>query len=252
MKKILSFLLNLVLAFGVAGCSGTSGGSSAADEPYVEPETERIAPETESIAEETAAEPEQETIVTETKVDTLGTWAAAYQNYLLKVLPDIYIDESAGEYIRFGFIYLNNDDVPELWYNDSMGAHGPNYVICTCRDGKVSRVADGFTMLDYYKKQGVFFFTASGGAAAYDVTYYKMTKDGSTQLDMYVEYLDTSAPPDSDGNMTVVRQLNDVDISEEEHQAFLDQYTARYGQSTSVESDDGFPLTEENILAHCK
>ena len=244
MKRIIACLLMIVVLFVVTGCTSTS-----VDETIVEQKTEWT-------AEETTVAPEHETaIVSETTSEVSGTWVAAYQEYLLQVLPDIAEDEYLREnpqYIRFGFIYLNDDDVPELWYNDSLGAHGPNYVIRTYRDGKVTEVGDGFTILEYYEKQGVFLFTASGGAAGYDVTYYKMTNDGCEVLDEYSEYADMSVAPDQDGNMTVIRTLNDVDISEDEHKAFLNQYTSHYGQVTSVETEDGYPLTEENIVANCK
>lgn len=212
--------------------------------------------ETESIA---AASTESITAASTESITAAATaengWAEAYREYLLNVLPDIETDEFLREnsqYIRFGFIFLNDDDVPELWYNDSLGAHGPNYVIRTYRDGKVTEVGEGYTMLEYYEQQGVFSFTASGGAAGFEVTYFKMTDGGCEQLDEYVEYADLSIAPDQNGNMAVSRQLNGTAISEEEHQAFLDRYTARYGQSTIVENDDGFPLTEANILARCK
>lgn len=252
MKKILCLLLILLLACSVAGCAVTPNGSSEGTEPYAESETETS--EEKTTVEETTVVTESEietTTMSETRPDVLRDCMAAYQEYLLKVLPDIIIDEYTKESIRFGFIYLNDDEVPELWYNDSLGAHGPNYVIRTFRDGRVSEVGEGFTIMEYYKKQGVFCFTAAGGAAGYDVTYYKMTEDGCEQLDRYVEYLDTSAEPDQAGDMPVIRQLNDIDVSEEEHQAFLDRYAARYGQLTSIENDDGYPLSEENIFANC-
>lgn len=243
MKRITAFILILAVLTSFAACS-----SKPADVPDAESKTE-------VTAEEPTAAAEPEKTSNEATADAPGEWDAAYQEYLLNVLPDIAANEYFREntqYIRFGLIYLNDDDVPELWYNDSLGAHGPNYVIRTYRDGKVTEVGDGYTILEYYEKQGVFSFTAAGGAAGYDVTYYRMTDDGCEQLDAYSEYADMSVAPDQDGNMTVICTLNGVDISEEERQAFLDQYTSRYGQATTVENEDGFPLTEENILANCK
>ena len=239
MKRITAIFLAIAAVLALASC-----GAKPTNQPSAGSETDL-----------TAAQEPSAAVSGESEADATGAWAAAYREYLLRVLPEILENEyvrANSSYLRFGFMDLNEDNVPELWYNDDLGAHGPNYVILTCRDGEVAEVGDGFTVLDYYEKQGVFCFTASGGAAGYETTYYRMTDDGCEQLDVYEEYLDTSVAPDENGDMTVVRHLNDADVSEEEHQAFLEQYTACYGQAVSVDTEDGFPLTEDSILANCR
>ena len=171
-----------------------------------------------------------------------GEWMSAYRSHLLYALKEIFVDAELSDGFRFGFFYLNDDDIPELWYVDGIGAHGASYVILTYRDGKVTEVQSGANNLDYFEKKGVFSFSGSGGAAIHGITFYQMTEDGCKELESFIcEEMEET-----------VYTINDEKVTEEEFNARQNAYKTKYGKSTSVGYDDGFVFNEESIKENCQ
>lgn len=245
LKRIAGILLALILICSVlTACDKQNDESKAPDtaskaEQQEQEQKQDVADTpSESAPSSTASDAPKDT-------DTSGKWMPAYRNYLLKVLeedlPDVSMNEDS-ENFRFGFMYLNDDDIPEVWYVDGIGAHGASYIILTYRNGKVTEVTGGANYLTYFEKTGVFSFGGSGGASVYGDTYYRMTNSGFEQLeDFMCETYDTT-----------VYTINGAKVSEEEYLARQKSYETKYGKPISVKSTDGFVLNRDSVLANCK
>ena len=181
-------------------------------------------------------------------------WAGAYQNYLLDVLAKMEEEDYDNDDFRFGLIELNDDDVPELWFTDGIGAHGPKYVILTCRGGKATAVfEEGYNELEYYEKQSVFYIFGIGGATSGAGSYYKMTDSGYDVLDEFeYEYQwedETKANWTLNGKTEVIAS-DDVN---KKIDGLRQQYDERYSKkATVIDEKSGFPLTADSVKKNCK
>ena len=245
LKRIAGILLALILTCSVlTACDKQNNESKAPDTASKAEQQER---EKKQDAADTEGEPAPSSTASETPkdTDTSGKWMPAYRNYLLKVLeedlPDVSMNEDS-ENFRFGFMYLNDDDIPEVWYVDGIGAHGASYIILTYRNGKVTEVTGGANYLTYFEKTGVFSFGGSGGASVYGDTFYRMTNSGVETLEEFM--CETYETP--------VYTINGEQVSEEEYRSRENSYETKYGKGISIESTSGFVLNRDSVLANCK
>lgn len=230
-------LLIAALLAAAAGCGAGNGSEPSETTTAAPTETTTVVP-----TETTTAAPTETTAPAE----KTGEWVAAYRAYLLNVLKDMPDDDSGmADEFRFGFFYLDNDSVPEVWYIYAIGAHGPGYVILTCRDGKVVEVTDGANFLSYYEKKGVFSFSGITGAFGSFTGYYKMTDSGSETLDEAEYAIDIETEKGS-------YLINGAEVSEKEFNALPGQYVSRYGSVTEIGEKDGFPFKEESVRKNCQ
>ena len=197
-------------------------------------------------------QPVSEAAAEQTKAAT-GEWAAAYQEYLQKILTTM---DEAGSHddFRYGLIDLNDDDIPELWFTDGIGAHGPKYVILTYRNGKATEVfEEGYNELEYYEKQGVFYIFGIGGAASGAGGYYKMTDSGYDVLDEFEYEYQWEDDTKADWTLNGKTETIATDDVNKKIDALRDQYDARYNQkATVIDENSGFPLTEDSVKKNCK
>ena len=244
-------MLIAALLSSAAGCGGkTDGGQTAEPDKTAVSQTASRSETSAATAE--AAQPAE-----------AGEWAGAYQAHLLTFIEGLEDNNLRNEF-RFGLIYLNDDDVPELWYINGIGAHGPSYQIVTCRGGKAVGLAkedDYFaTEVGYYEKQGVFDASGSaGGMVGTARTYYQMTDSGCKTLDeltAFYKYEDEEMMGDmvldQNGEPIVVYRINEKEVTEEEYAAFQKDYDARLGKWKSFEDAPSFPLTADSIRQNCK
>ena len=265
-------ILIAALLAASAGCGGkTDNGQTTATIPDETAVTQ--AAETGGTTAANETEPTTQDAVETTQTNSAadaeatkeasGEWAAAYREHLLKFIADME-DYDLRDEFRFGLFYLNDDDVPELWYMDGIGAHGPSYQIVTCRGGKAVSFTNGDDYfandVGYYEKQGVFDASGSaGGMVGTGRTYYQMTDSGYetlAELTAYYKYEDEDMMGemvlDQNGDPIVVYRINGKEVTEAEYDAFQKDCDTRYGKWRSFEDDPSFPLNKDSVMKNCK
>ena len=167
-------------------------------------------------------------------------YMAAYNEFLHN-----YNNGSLNGYESFGFIYLNNDDTPELVVSEGT-SHAAGAGIFTYLNGNVVEIGYvGNWGSAVYVERGSVFLSEYEGNGAYSAEVYKMSASGKAE-EIFSCYNDEK----HDGLEKHSYKINDVEVSSEEYKR---QYEENYPKNTTVFSnDDGHPLTPDNINKYCK
>ena len=207
MKKSLILVVCLFAVVNVMGCKRTAsvsviGGADGPTSIYLAPGSNKQekASETDSNGEETVVNDksteevsEEDTSQTESvssdqnlKVTERDEpWRSAYLEYLSK---DDYIAEyGTGDYgFTFTLIYLDNDDIPELFVDTGIEAGGQ--IIATYYDGKV--IEQHFPRLgsQYIEKSGLI-YTNTGHMDYYPLTITKLENGTFTEIGSGLSYV---------------------------------------------------------------
>ncbi|MCR5609105.1 MAG: hypothetical protein K6G26_08590, partial [Lachnospiraceae bacterium] len=162
-KKILTMMAACIL---LTGCGVKDSTNSAANtEEKNENVTEEIK-ETEK-AEETKEPENTETqelqgeIVSKMYGNDFSSWKEGYADFIknqvdTEELPDMVM----------GLIYLDDDDMPELYINTNMGAGGE--IVASFKDGKVSYNWMGGDGFSYYMPEKAMFYQECGRMGCYN------------------------------------------------------------------------------------
>ncbi|MBP3391951.1 MAG: hypothetical protein J6L76_04105 [Clostridia bacterium] len=110
-----------------------------------------------------------EEIISKTSLSPFSSWKTAYSDYL---------EAKKEAYLSYALVYMDNDDVPELYLSGNCEAVGDS--ICTFRNGTVveqplNRIGGGW----YIKKSGEI-FNRNGHMGHISIHVYELTDKGFT------------------------------------------------------------------------
>lgn len=141
----------------------------------------------------------------------LAPWKKAYLTFL----------EDYSSYTEFALVYIDNDDIPELFIRGVCEADGE--IVCAYKNGQVitkhlSRLHGGA-----YVERGGIFMNRNGNMGCYYSKVYKLTESGfvctftASQIESHVEETE-----DSEYIIHYEYAVGDTVVSEEEHDAALE------------------------------
>ena len=216
-KKILAMMAAGILLTGCGVANSTNGAASTEDKN--ENVTEEIK-ETEKAEEtkepETTETPElQGEIVSKMYGNDFSSWKEGYADFIknqvdTEELPDMVM----------GLIYLDDDDVPELYINTNMGAGGE--IVASFKDGKVSYNWMGGDGFSYYMPEKALFYQECGRMGCYNSSIYKLVDGDFYEIaGGYYELKDAFA--DMDDESSYIYRWMDKECSKTEYYNQLDK-----------------------------
>ena len=148
-----------------------------------------------------------------------------------------YFEGNPYDYVGFGLIYVNDDDIPELVMYGTSEATGM-LIFTIDEDGEIDVIMSERTNSFYYAKKGNLLVN-SAGVSGWSFDYIYTIEDGKwVQLARGdYEYYDA----DEDG--TLEYYWNDEEVTEEEYEENLSSYEAGLSM-TYPESDPEYDLSE--------
>ncbi len=226
----------LLFSFILSGCAeqdqdgsveGSRQESSTAQEATLAPEASTFASEnallTSDASDEASAEI-SEGNSNELTPDNIPEWSKAYAEYLRTGSEYISYDE-AGNDLSYTLIYLDNDDVPELFINTGIEASGE--IVVTYYDGEVIENHLYRLGSQYIEKSG-FVYTDTGHMDYYPVTIMKLENGTFTEIASGLKYLseENSKKMSQDENYpyTLSYEWEDEPVTEEEFNANVAEY----------------------------
>ena len=170
MKK--RVIVAVLMASMLVGCK-----TASKEEAAIEPEEVTVEESTEEVDE--AEEREDEGVETE------ESWREAYYDYLT-TNEDVAPDETGNHGLQVTMIYLDDDDVPELFIDTGMEAGGE--IIATYYDGEV--VSYNFPRLgsQYIERSGLV-YTNTGHMDYYPLTITKLEDGEFREIGVGLAYL---------------------------------------------------------------
>ena len=215
-KKLIPAALALALLAG--GCGEAKAPADPAQDGKGDSEaSSEVSPMESAVKEEEIATPTEEPQITEApqvQVDWKGIYADFLENGIENEID--YMEPGWRNSYTLGFIYLNQDDIPELVISSGYEAAGN--IICTIQDGKVNYLQTarlGF----FYKDHGNMLDNCDGNMGYYHDYVYSIGNEGfelkceGTNNEVYGENGPT-------GDMEYA--LNGKSVSEEEYYKTLD------------------------------
>ncbi len=171
-KKILLLLLCVSL-LTCAAClekpaEVTDGGTSAS--VSTKEETEESTPEVPKPQEDE----QDEYIAPDLEVPVkpeVPAWKTGYLDFL---------KANKDEYVSFALVYVDNDNIPELYLSGNCEAAGD--MVCSYKSGKVVKVHLNRTHGGSYIKKGGLVLNINGNMGYYYANVYKLTASGFTNI----------------------------------------------------------------------
>ena len=179
-----------------------------------------------------------------------------------QMLAQVYvpvITENDIESPRFSFIYLDEDDIPELVVLDRTW---DKYSIYTVKDGNIKCLVDSMTTVEmsYYEHKNIVsaFYRSNGGGdeGEYTITYYQLNQYPTALKDDTVPSFTFSyqAVYDENGDWTGDGISKYYKLGAEIDKAAYDWIFVDFDISqmddTSCFSENGLSFTKEEILAY--
>lgn len=122
---------------------------------------------------------ESESSVPEEKLDydpaLLSDWELAYLEHI-----ESRGDQKAGAYIYYALVYVDGDDIPELYMHGCCEAEGDR--ICSYKNGRVVEVYLNRRGGGKYIERGGLLINQNGHMGRYYTSIYSLTEDGFTLL----------------------------------------------------------------------
>lgn len=148
----------------------------------------------------------------------LSGWKKAYFDFILQDRNENETDED-WEYVDYQLIYLDEDDIPELWIEYSSYASGCRLV--TYHESKCYEDLLGYSTLYYLEKQNVFLNSGGIGGLYHDDIY--SLKDGRL-IELGVGINMTTMNPDGTQNWDVFTyEWNGKTVEEQEYENNIKQ-----------------------------
>lgn len=137
----------------------------------------------------------------------LPEWKTAYLDFL---------EDKNGEFVSFALVYIDNDDIPELYMNGCCEATGDS--VCSFKNGKVIEQLLNRTGGGRYIKNGGHIFNYNGNMGYYLTHVYQLDNNGFNQtFNAYlIEHL-------GDDKITYEYYVEDKLISKEEYDAAINE-----------------------------
>lgn len=158
-----------------------------------DPETAGIAdtsttPLTESAAEETEITTELATIQTEPEINA-ENWKQAYYDFIIKDAAESeYSKNNNVDYFSYHLVYLDEDEIPELWINYIITAAGCRLV--TVSDGEIHDSLLGCGWISYSDYQNTFCYSygKTGSPTIYSLEHGSLVKlaGGAQYAETYI------------------------------------------------------------------
>ncbi|MBO6215476.1 MAG: hypothetical protein J6N76_08065 [Lachnospiraceae bacterium] len=226
-KRTVALLIISIMITGLTGC-GTKAPASAEEEPVekampaeaaetmetAEAETEDDTDGSDEVKNNTSESEEVSTETDEKPVD--DSWKQVYLDYLQNTLPGEVSDELEGW--SFGFIYVNDDDIPELVASSGYEAGGN--VIVTPVDGKASELWTS-RLNFYYIERGNVIDNCDGNMGYYYDNIYEIGDKGFEEV--------------FSGSYNMLLNEDETDYSEEFEYFINDESTTKDEYDAAVE-----------------
>ncbi|MGN0341755.1 MAG: hypothetical protein ACI4DO_03085 [Roseburia sp.] len=241
MKRKLGFILSIILTVTCAGC----GKETAPDTEVVEIEKESEI-ETESVQteEEIFEIEETEEEASEQEEQNLHDVYVAYADFLEKNLDDLVWSD--GEVV-YTLEYLDDDNIPELFFATTEAIHASNIYICKYVDGEVKCAGPvgAYNGVSFYEKNGVI-CTASSGMGVEGVYYSTLTSSG--EIESLCREEEDYGYGDYDSEPQVISfWIGEEEVTEDEYNGYLnellgDQESVRWD---SYNNENGYAVLDE-------
>ena len=228
-------LLIAALLTAAAGCGSSSGGNTA--EPTAAQQEVTEAAITESM---TAFEAQEET----TSESVAATEAIDYQEAYRRFLLD-YVAENGEDPERwFGFIYLDDDDIPELTICEGT-YHVAGVEIYTCKNAQVEHIDTIGTMGEvmYVSNQSLLYYTYMG--QGYESTGLYEYKDGKINCIWSAENDAGRMEDESQATYTVNDKTVTKDVYDEEYNKQIE--SRDFIRSPYPDDNNTYSLTKTSI-----
>lgn len=230
----------------MATCVGC-GKETAPDTAVVEIETEsEMEMETESVPteDETLEVEETEEEVSEQEAQNLHEVYAAYADFLEENLD--HLVWSDGEVV-YTLEYLDDDNIPELFFATTEAIHGSNIYICKYVDGEVKCAGPvgAYNRICFYEKTGVI-YTSDVGMGVEGEYYSGLTASGEIESLCRKEadygYGDYDSEPES-----ISFWIGEEEVTEDAYEGYLnellgDQKSTRWD---SYNNENGYAVLDE-------
>ena len=179
-----------------------------------------------------------------------------------QILAQVYvpvITENDIESPRFSFIYLDEDDIPELVVLDRTW---DKYSIYTVKDGNIKCLVDSMTTVEmsYYEHKNIVsaFYRSNGGGdeGEYTITYYQLNQYPTALTDdtvpsftfSYQAVYDENGDWTGDGINKYYKLREEIDKTA--YDRFFVDLDISWMDDTSCFSENGLSFTKEEILAY--
>lgn len=223
MKKILALIIATITLFTLTSCIGKNKDmlNPTSDTEIIEDDISSTSGEEnspvenatpiESTTSPTTTKPTEST----TKPDATAPWKTAYSKYI----------ESLGEekdVSGYSLIYLDSDDIPELFVSGGCEATGSR--VCSYKNGKLMTVElRRLGGASYIPKSGLI-YNFNGNSGYYTVCIYRLTSGGFNEIFHALQYDTYELIPDEDGNEECVytskfylnEEPNEIEVTEDE------------------------------------
>jgi len=230
MKK--RIILAVIMASVLVGCGTASNEATISESEELNDEENVAEPKEESVAgeEEKSVEADNENL------DLEAPWRKAYIDYLTK---DEEMSLCAPEF-RYTLIYLDDDDVPELFVDTLVEAGGE--FIATYYDGKVVDYQFSRLGSKYIERSGLV-YTNTGHMDYYPVTVTKLENGTFTEIGSGISYLSKEDHEKliSGGDYILTYEWEDETVTEEQYNAKIAEL---YDLDQSKDPDDFKPYEE--------
>ncbi|XME04129.1 C-type lectin domain-containing protein [Lachnospiraceae bacterium C1.1] len=212
MRKIKQWMAVLLCPMLLSACAG-----QIPEEPTKDAgdEASTSASVSSSVADETSAEASDEIaeeISNELTPDNIPEWSKAYAEYLRTSAVDISSTYGGG----CTLIYLDDDDIPELFIDTGIEADGQ--MVITYHDGKVVDEYLSRLSSQYIEKSGLI-YTDTGHMNYYPISITKLENGVFTEIASGIRYVEDENDP-----YTLTYEWGDETVTEEEFNAHVAEY----------------------------
>ena len=124
-----------------------------------------------TVTEETEATTASAPIVTEPEINA-ENWKQIYHDFIIKDAEESeYSHDNNVDYFSYHLVYLDEDEIPELWINYAITAAGCRLV--TSADGKIHNTLLGSGWISYFDYQNLFchFYGKTGSPTIYSLDH---------------------------------------------------------------------------------
>lgn len=242
MKKSLTLLLAVVLFLSFSACSGQKDAPASTSTP-----TNNTQNTTEGTDEGAATPPTEPTATQHTEVTTPTTqpttepaptvpstteplsqdWQTAYQDFL---------EGAKDHHVAFALIYVDGDDIPELYLNGDCEATGD--ALCTYKNGQVIEQRLRRTWGGSYIPGTGLIKNTNGNMGYYTTDIYALTGSGFASIWNGLEVQEFAPPANEDEEMTITCtfSIGDQTVSEKAYYAAIEE-VFRTSQAVQLHED---------------
>ncbi|WP_026490297.1 C-type lectin domain-containing protein [Butyrivibrio sp. XBB1001] len=226
-KQCMALLLCPIILSACAGQAPEEPSNEVTEELASVEGVSTIATESSSVVDDTSAEASEkvtEETSNELTPDNIPEWSKAYAEYLRTGAEYISFADGGSE-LSYTLIYLDDDDIPELFVDTGIEASGQ--MVITYYDGKIVEQYLSRIGSQYIEKSGLI-YTDTGHMDYYPISITKLENGVFTEIASGIRYVSEEdfkkMGEDENYPYTLTYEWGDETVTEEEFNAHVAEY----------------------------